>query len=385
MNKILWKFLPIAVGLTFGFFICNPPELFRSLGWSGWLILPGCFVLLVFVFFPSFLFVRQIFRDVELVPVEGDLNRKDVRLLAERFLALGFKPVGAALKIPTSPTTIIGFVREDIAVSAVIIRTEAGFGKTTFAFLSSLGDDTKGLTTIREIASALSPRAPWSFCQVFPRREVEELFLEHLRGLEFLHGRGLKTCPISSETFREKELTGSQRQREYLRKEWVKNTVIFVWRYVSKISPYRGQIAQQKIAAEYIRQIAGVPAATAESIARQKIIADIQRLEEMPVTPIHSGTGIASFVISLAVGLVDFAVFIFVVIIAIVNEGTSERNSPIAIMIGMILMLGGLGYLIGLALGIKGLFEKHRKKVFAVLGIILNVLGLIILGGLIAI
>ncbi len=43
----------------------------------------------------------------------------------------------------------------------------------------------------------------------------------------------------------------------------------------------------------------------------------------------------------------------------------------------------GLGYVVGLALGIAGVTDKHRKKIFAVLGIVFNILGLSLLAGLI--
>ncbi len=168
MRKALWKILPLAIGATFGLFLFNPPELFRSWGWPGWLILPACFFALLFILIPGYLFARIMFQDVEFIPVERDLRRKDIRELAEQFWKLGFRPAVNALKIPNPPGMILGFVREDIAVTGAILRIEAGFGKTTFAFASSFGDDTKGLTTVRSASAALEPRAPWSFYQAFP-------------------------------------------------------------------------------------------------------------------------------------------------------------------------------------------------------------------------
>ncbi len=385
MNKILWKVLPIIIGLTFGFLFFNPPELFRSLGWIGWLIFPGCFVFIVFIFMPGFYFIRHIFGNAELIPIVRDLRRKDVSLLAEKFSTLGFKPAGAALKVPNLSATIVGFVREDINVSAAIVRVEAGRGKTTFAFQSSLDNGTKSLTTSREISSVLMPCPPWNFRQVFPGDDAESLLLEHIRSLEFLHSNGLRTYPVSSETFIETELKGWQKHREYLRIKWFKNTLIFVWRFVSRISPYRGPIAMQKAAAKYIRQVAGVTETTTESQTRQKMIIHLQQLQNIPVAAVHSGVGITSFVISLAIGLAVFAVFVFVVIINIVNGSIGDREYPIAMILGMIIMFSGLGYVIGLILGIIGVLKKHRKRVFAVLGIIFNLLGLAVFGSVILI
>jgi hypothetical protein len=281
------------------------------------------------------------------------------------------------------PGTILGFVREDIDATGAILRIEAGFGKTTFAFASSFGDDTKGLTTVRSASAALEPRAPWSFYQAFPGYSMEELLLEHLRGLEWLHSRGLTTCPVSGETFGEKELNGTRSQREYLRKDWFNNTAKFVWRFVSKITPHRGPISKQKIVIDYIRQVAKEPVATPQSQARQNLITQLEQLLAIPADLPHSGYGIASFAISLGCALVVFLAVVFAGIIGAVNGGSPGRNSPITAIIGLMIIFFGLGYVVGLALGIAGVMNKHRKKIFAVLGIVLNILGFSLLAGLI--
>jgi hypothetical protein len=213
---------------------------------------------------------------------------------------------------------------------------------------------------------------------------MEELLLEHLRGLEWLHSQGLTTCPVSGETFGENELNASRSQREYLRKEWFKNTAKFVWRFVSKITPYRGPISKQKIVMDYIRQVAKEPVATPQSQARQNLITQLEQFLATPADLPHSGCGIASFAISLAVALIILSAIIFAGIIRGINGGAPERESPIIIgIIGLMMIIGGLGYVVGMALGIVGAADKSRRKIFAVLGIVLNTLGLSLLTGLI--
>jgi hypothetical protein len=383
MRKVLWKVLPLIIGFILGIFIFNPPELFRSWGIIGWLILPACFFVLLFILFPGCLFAQIMFQDVKFIPVERDLRRKDIRDLAEQFWKLGFRPAVNALRIPNPPGTILGFVREDIAVTGAILRIEVGFGKTTFAFASSFGDDTKGLTTVRSTSAALEPRAAWSFYQAFPGYDMEELLLEHLRSLEWLHSHGLTAYPISGEMFGENELNSSRSQREYLRKDWFNNTVKFVWRFVSKMTPHRGPISKQKIVIDYIRQIEKPPTAIPESQARQNLIKQLEQLLAIPADLPHSGFGIASFAISLGCSLVVFLAIVFAGIIGVVKGGATDRNSPVTIAFGLMIMFCGLGYFIGLALGIAGVMDKHRKKIFAVLGIVINILGLSLLAGLI--
>jgi hypothetical protein len=114
----------------------------------------------------------------------------------------------------------------------------------------------------------------------------------------------------------------------------------------------------------------------------------IRNLEQMLATPAdlkHSGYGIASFVISLVSGMTVFALFFFSVVLGFINKGGPEHGSPITGVMGCVLILAGLGFLIGLALGISGAAERRRKKIFTVLGIVFNALGISAIAGLIAI
>jgi hypothetical protein len=213
---------------------------------------------------------------------------------------------------------------------------------------------------------------------------MEELLLKHIQGLEFLHSKGIMTRVLTSETFAEDQLKGMQKQKEYLRRKWFKNTAIFVCRMGSRMNPYIGPIEKQKEPVEYIRQVAREPIISAESQARQNMIRHLEQVLAAPVDLTHSGSGIASFAISLAAGLAEFTAIIFAGVMGIMGGGMVERESPIVVIVGIVMVLGGLGYIVGLALGIVGAAERHRKKTFAVVGIILNAIGLVILGGLIA-
>jgi hypothetical protein len=383
MRKALWKILPIVIGVTFGLFLANPPQLFRAWGWPGWLIIPGCFLSLIFILMPGYLFTKMIFKDVTLIPVERDLRRKDIRDLAEQFWKFGFRPAGAALSEPSPPGQIIGFVREDIAVYGAIIRAEAGFGRTTFGFFSVLGEWPLGLTTFREKGAAVSPRAPGNFCQIFPRLDMPELLLKHIQGLEFLHSNGIITRTLTGDKFAEDQLLGAQKQREYLRKDWFRNVAKFVWRLGSRINPYSNPIEKQQEPINYIRQVAKVPAATPQSQARQNLIIQLGQLLAIPADLPHSGYGIASFAISLSCVLVVFLAIVFAGIIGVVKGGATDQSSSLTAVFGLMILFCGLGYIIGLALGITGMMDKRRKKIFSVLGIVINILGLSLLAGLI--
>jgi hypothetical protein len=100
----------------------------------------------------------------------------------------------------------------------------------------------------------------------------------------------------------------------------------------------------------------------------------------------NSGLGIASFVISLVAGLIAFGLIVAAAVIAAGNPNGVDEKSPVAIALGCSVIMVSFCILVGLCLGIAGLVQRNRKKLFAVLGtcfnglLLLGLLGLVILG-----
>ena len=98
----------------------------------------------------------------------------------------------------------------------------------------------------------------------------------------------------------------------------------------------------------------------------------------------HSRLGVASFVISLITGVVEFLVIISAGVLEV--EGQMSEASAAAVVIGMFIMLGMFANLVGVGLGIAAVVQKKAKKLFGVLGLIFNgclillILGLMIIG-----
>ena len=81
----------------------------------------------------------------------------------------------------------------------------------------------------------------------------------------------------------------------------------------------------------------------------------------------HSGLGISAFVISLLAG--SLMVIAFVMAAALdAQTGGLDEDSPGAIVLGLFLVLSGLGQMLALGLGIAGMLQAHRNKLFGVLG-----------------
>ncbi|MDF2923720.1 MAG: hypothetical protein K0R57_2634 [Paenibacillaceae bacterium] len=113
---------------------------------------------------------------------------------------------------------------------------------------------------------------------------------------------------------------------------------------------------------------------------------------QQPPRKKQSGLGIASFTISLAMG----ALFIVLVVVFIAKiAGTIDlydttynpedvaaeiENMPELAVIPFLMLGSVIGTLVGLVLGIVGLFQKERKKVFAILGTVFNGLAVATVG-----
>lgn len=96
-----------------------------------------------------------------------------------------------------------------------------------------------------------------------------------------------------------------------------------------------------------------------------------------PETLKQSGLGIASFAIGLAAGVLEFLCIVGAGALEVSTPGGIDKNSPVVVMIGLAILAGFPVALFGIGLGIAGLFQR-RKKVFSVLGIVMNIL--VILG-----
>lgn len=108
----------------------------------------------------------------------------------------------------------------------------------------------------------------------------------------------------------------------------------------------------------------------------QQNMANGENLYQQHYQPMkHSGIGIASFIISIVSGLFFF---LFQVIAHIIEPATPDEGSAVEIVLGLLLFLGlGLSP-VGTLLGIAGVFQKNRKRIFAVLGLAFNLVIIIL-------
>lgn len=102
----------------------------------------------------------------------------------------------------------------------------------------------------------------------------------------------------------------------------------------------------------------------------------------------HSGIGIASFITSVITGVLMFLLIAGAAVLGAATPGGLSSSQPVTVLVGILIIALLFISLVSLGLGIGGLFQKSRKKLFAILGTIFSIsiclgtFGLIIIGSL---
>lgn len=102
--------------------------------------------------------------------------------------------------------------------------------------------------------------------------------------------------------------------------------------------------------------------------------------EEHDMDRKQSGLGIASFIISITTGVLIFMLFMVAGAMAAATHGNLDNNSVGLILLGLFIIFFILLDLVAVGLGIAGLFQNNRKKVFAILGLVFSVMILLFTG-----
>ncbi len=105
-----------------------------------------------------------------------------------------------------------------------------------------------------------------------------------------------------------------------------------------------------------------------------------------PTLPPYSGLGIASFAVSLIAAVLTLALIGICAALVHSQPDSLDEDSPMAMLVGMAMMVGVFAELAAAALGIGSLFQRDRRKLYGVLGLIfaiatlLGVAALIVFG-----
>lgn len=93
----------------------------------------------------------------------------------------------------------------------------------------------------------------------------------------------------------------------------------------------------------------------------------------------HSAVGIASFAVALVSWLAIFALIVVAGAVEALKPGAfSNNSSPQAVFMGMLYLGCMLANFIGLVIAIPGICMNDTKKLYAVIGLVLNGLTLLL-------
>lgn len=102
----------------------------------------------------------------------------------------------------------------------------------------------------------------------------------------------------------------------------------------------------------------------------------------MDVAVKHSGAGIASLVVAVLAGLWLFIMLIIAGVVENATPGGMDEESAEAILIGLGMMASGAGGFVALCLGIAGLVQPQRQRVYPIIGSLLAAGVLVVCAGL---
>lgn len=91
----------------------------------------------------------------------------------------------------------------------------------------------------------------------------------------------------------------------------------------------------------------------------------------------HSGLGITSFIFSIVSGILIFILIIIAGMMEASTPGGIDEKSAAAVIVGLFIIAFLFLCLVALGLGIAGLMQKDRKKLFAILGTIFSTVTLV--------
>jgi hypothetical protein len=100
----------------------------------------------------------------------------------------------------------------------------------------------------------------------------------------------------------------------------------------------------------------------------------------------HAGVGIASFILSLICGAMLLVMVVIAGVMQASTPGGMDEESAEAVALGLGLIGFMFGSFLAVVLGVIGLFQSKRKKLFAILGLLFGgfalfgVLGLMVIG-----
>ena len=184
---------------------------------------------------------------VRIEPVGLDAAPGSIRELARAFEELGFRQIGIRRIHLQNPAVLAALVREDGGAFATAYRVEDGANsKIVCDVVTPVATREGTLTTSMDVGAGCLTIADDSFMQIFPGGSPDELWHRHQLALKFLREQGVGVHPCRDEEFDGRVAGSFPRQRRKFEEAPWRNTIVALWRVLTKSSPYTGPVAVQR-------------------------------------------------------------------------------------------------------------------------------------------
>ncbi len=262
--KHLSNLIVFAIAFIIGWVIFNPPAWLSFGGWGNILFLVAVGVIGLFGLF-IYMILANLPAKVRIDPLPDDLALPaEVNRLMGDYLALGFQRIGPPMRIHVAPPALmIGLAKPELGIYGTIFQIPANPPKVSYDMVSiirmpkSFTSDHGGLTTSPEPGAGTLPLSAGTFMQIIREAPVKQLYRQHLLALEWLDQNKLPCDRAAAQAFHERIGEYLARHRKYYLTNPLLFTLIAVWRSITKLSPYLGNLSEQRIAqkqVEFLRQ-----------------------------------------------------------------------------------------------------------------------------------
>lgn len=263
MKAIIYKFLPIVVGVILGVLAVSPPQ-FLGLPLPARILIGLPAVALAFLLFTVIMISAAMPQDIKLTPIEQGKVTEDMMDLFLAYQDAGFQLAGPPIQVETAPPAVlVPLIDRTGQVYGTIFRTGTQPPKTACDMVTVFQQPRAGLTTGAAVEGASLPASPGAFHQVFKDADISTLYHQHLAAVEQLRQQGLMVKPASARDFPEDFRESINHSRAHFFRNPLWNALVIIYRSSTGTTPHLGPIANQPVARQTLarlREAAGLKA-----------------------------------------------------------------------------------------------------------------------------
>jgi hypothetical protein len=176
----------------------------------------------------------------EIVPNER------IRQISKELELLGFISDGPTYKIQKPFQSVVApYVSLDSEIYVTIIDQELFCRKPYLIFGSDIDRSEAGLMTAEHPRVGKTIISKEIFCQIFPGENTESLYRHHQRAIEFLKQKGFAVQKMQQNSI-ERAKENYIKTQHIMRKYFLKVTLVWLWRDLTRKRPFLGPIMEQK-------------------------------------------------------------------------------------------------------------------------------------------